>query len=765
MTAINRVTSLISSGNDTTTFVYDDNGNLVSTTNGKGQTTTRTFDELNREMSIMDPFGNSQVFEYDAAGNLTATTDGNLNLTNYTYDNLNRLTRKDFDDGTSRIISYDAIGNQISRTDQNGTTTGYTYDAANRLVIRNYPGTNDDSFTYDAAGRMTGASNNDASLTFTYDGINRVLTETLNGKTTTFTYDAVAGNMTTTYPGGRLIIDETNPRFQIDRVLEGSDTLAQYSYSPVLWLSQKILGNGVISDYTYDLSARMTQLTHTHNATQHAQFNYEYDAAGNRISQEQIHRPTSSQTYSYDAINRITEFRQGTLSGGSISSPLSQINYTYDASGSRTTVVDNSVTTTYSPNSRHAYTSVTTGGGSPVSYGYDSNGNLTSDGVHTYSYDFENRLVSVDGGATASYAYDPLGRRVRKSTVVGTTHYYYYEHRVIEERNSSDVVTATYVYGNYIDEVISMDRNGSTYYYLLDGLGSVAALTNTSGSVVERYEYDPYGRAAIFDASYSSLGSSAFDNPYLFTARRWDDEAGLYYYRTRHYSPELGRFLQVDQMGEWVDQMAMGNPYTYTGNNPTTFVDPMGKWLSTVVGAVVGAAVGAVAAAVTGGDPVAGAVGGAVTGALIGSGVPPAAAGAIGGAVGGAVGSYRDNGEVNVKDVVIGAAAGAIAGAVAGGASSAISGNGFREGVRSAFREGIKSASHPAGTTLTQRVVRELTNIPAVSAEVISAGSQTAIANVTKAVERVGDLIDERNQRLQDALDGKDPCFRRRRGR
>ncbi|MBZ0165421.1 MAG: hypothetical protein K8I00_01350 [Candidatus Omnitrophica bacterium] len=119
-----------------------------------------------------------------------------------------------------------------------------------------------------------------------------------------------------------------------------------------------------------------------------------------------------------------------------------------------------------------------------------------------------------------------------------------------------------------------MTRSSTDYYYHLDGLGNVRQITNSSGTIVESYDYDPYGQTTIYDSSLTDITSSGsgVGNPYMFTGRRYDEESGIYYYRRRSYDPEIGRFLQRDPLG-YHDSM---NLFEYVVSNPINYVDPFG---------------------------------------------------------------------------------------------------------------------------------------------------------------------------------------------
>jgi len=119
------------------------------------------------------------------------------------------------------------------------------------------------------------------------------------------------------------------------------------------------------------------------------------------------------------------------------------------------------------------------------------------------------------------------------------------------------------------------------YYYLFDGLGSIVGLTDSNGTLVSTYQYDPYGNLT------SSTGSVA--NPWRFAAGYFDSSTGLYKYGTRYYNPGFGRWSQQDPVRGHLDDPTSLNRYLYAGDDPVNLVDPSGLGSITITGKCLGA--------------------------------------------------------------------------------------------------------------------------------------------------------------------------------
>jgi RHS repeat-associated protein len=214
---------------------------------------------------------------------------------------------------------------------------------------------------------------------------------------------------------------------------------------------------------------------------------------------------------------------------------------------------------------------------------YDKKGNTKQRGTQQLAYDYRNQLVTaVDAPSSTQVEmrYDVLGRRTQKSVTIGSQtkieNYYHSGHQVIEVRDGNDQVLRQYIYGNGIDEIIRMDKyEGDTYtsyYYHTDASGSVTAITDANGQLIERVAYDIYGMPTFWDAAGNKISKSSIGNNILFQGREYDYELNLYYFRARYYCPIMGRFLQTDPMG-YQDSM---NLYQGFNMNPLNFLDPWG---------------------------------------------------------------------------------------------------------------------------------------------------------------------------------------------
>ncbi len=200
-------------------------------------------------------------------------------------------------------------------------------------------------------------------------------------------------------------------------------------------------------------------------------------------------------------------------------------------------------------------------------YQYDAAGNMTNDGSHTYTYDAENRLISVDGGATASYLYDAQGRRVRKSVGAAQTHYIYdLSGNVISELDQNSVWKNVYL--RLDGKLFAQYTIGSprTQFVHTDHLGSTRLLTGMTQSVVDSLDYLPYGEQIA--------GGSG--TTHKFTGKERDSESGLDNFGARYDSSSMGRFMSPDPMGGHQKDPQTMNRYAYVRNNPLNLTDPTG---------------------------------------------------------------------------------------------------------------------------------------------------------------------------------------------
>jgi len=501
-----------------TTYQYDQRDRLWKVTDAENQTTQYLYNPLGRIYQVIDRLGNiSKEHTYTPNGQEASLKDANGNETQYEYDGFDRPDETIYPDGSYEAFAHDAADNRIQKRTRAGSLIGYGYDNLNRIVSKTLPGPISVQYVYDLTGRLKDVTGPDGTIHHDFDTVGRQIGVTYpDGKTVGYAYDAANNRTRLTYPDNYFVTYTYDALNRLTGVLEqGTIPLAQYEYDPLSRRTSLTYANTTSASYGYEINNDLAALSHQFNGSS-AAFTYTHNKIGNRTGltiddDRYLFKPPTS------------------LDVGYVSNSLNQ------------------------------YTSV-----AGVAFGYDGNGNLTSDGVNNYTYDAENRLIAAATKThSASYTYDPFSRRTAKTVGGVTTKYLHDGDQVIMEYDGAGQVLRRYVYGPGIDQPVCMKTTASAYYYHYDGMGSVIALSGGSGNMLERYAYSPYGKVN----QESNLG-----NPYRYTGREYDNETELYYYRARHYDPELGRFLQVDPIGYFGGI----NLYAYVGNNPANWIDPYG---------------------------------------------------------------------------------------------------------------------------------------------------------------------------------------------
>ncbi len=385
--------------------------------------------------------------------------------------------------------------------------------------------------------------------------------------------------------------------------------------------------------YTFDNANRLTQISQSGTGT----VGLTYDSADRRAL---LTLPDSvTQTYGHDAgwqLKSLT-YKHG-------STTLGTVTYTYDANGRRSTVAGGLATVALpategtnafnADNEMTSFDGSTLGGACPERSRRDSEGQLTSDPVDTFSWDTRRHLSAVSGYDGASFVgarpersrRNALGRRVSK-TVNGTTTQFLGACpersrrdglNPVEELNASGAVVAKMLTGLNVDEYFQRTEPGccGPLSYISDALGSTVALADSNGVIQNQYQYEPFGNTG------NQISNNTSTNSYEFTGRENDTSGFLtmYYYRGRYYEPAFQRFISQDPM-----DFSGGdtNLYGYVLKDPLVLRDPTGRLLIEIfVGGAVGGVEGATAASLQGGS----------TSAIITSAV-------IGAALGGALGA------------------------------------------------------------------------------------------------------------------------------
>jgi RHS repeat-associated protein len=552
-----------------------------------------------------------ETYTYNGQGQVNTFTDRNGNVHTYSYDVLGRQTvdaitmlGTGVDNGVLRAeTAYDTQDNAYLFTTYNaasgGSIVNQVQDAFNGLgqlttEYQSHSGavntgtTPNIQYGYTV---MAGGVNNSRPITLTYPN-GRVLNDNYNAglDSTLSRLSSISDSSATleayTYLGLNTVVDRSHPQPGVD----------------LTYIKQSGESNGDAGDQYTGLN-RFGRVVDqrwivTANGTHTDRFQYGYDRDSSALYKNNLVNSANSELYhpsgvgqGYDPTNELTGFARGTLSMGSgssvldtVSSPSRTQGWTTDALGNFTSVTTNGVAQTRTYNQQNQVSGV--GAAALV---FDKNGNTTvDDHGNTLTYDAWNRLVQVKapGGATlSSYTHDALGRRIIESTGGITSDLYYSAAGQVLEERVSNQAKVQYVWSPvYVDALVERDRDADgnpangleeRLYVQQDANWNVTALLNTSGAVVERYVYDPYGQVTYLSPSWSAESGSSYAWIYQFQGLRLDTAVGIYSARARTYSPTLGRWLEADPLGFGAGDT---NFYRVVGDNPTNRTDPTGLY-------------------------------------------------------------------------------------------------------------------------------------------------------------------------------------------
>ncbi len=637
-----------------------------------GQTTTLQWCNCGSLEKVIDPKGNATSWERDVQGRVTRSirpdgTDATITYENTTSrikqirdakqqvaavqyfadDNWKQVSYSNTTQPTPTVsFTYDAVYDRLATmTDGTGTTT-YTYNpvttppslGAARLASVDGPFGNDViGFTYDELGRRVGRTINGVALSQTYDALGRMTGETNALGGFTYGYDGVTDRLTSiTYPNGQsttrgYLGTAQGHRLQdLHNKLSGGATLSRFQYdyaadgSITTWTQQTDNNQSKAYDLVRDFVNQLT--TAKLRTTDPApvvlkRYSYGYDKAANRTGEQVDDASTSA---SVNAVNAMTSLQPGgalrfagTVNEAAtvtVQGTPAQVTASNQFSGSSSVSSGTStvaVAATDPNGNTRTNTYQVTQSGSTKTLTYDANGSLISDGMRTFEWDGANRLTAVNQGPHRSeFTYDGWGHRVRivekdNSVVTSDRRYLWCGWSICEERNSS----GSTVTRRFFDQ--GMQEGGAAFFYARDHLGSIREMTDMTGAIRARYDYDLYGRVTKISGDKES--------PFLFTGHFVHAPSGLALAPLRAYDPSIGRWISADPLG----LLGGLNAYAYVGGMPADLTDSLGLFDPGTWGTVGAALLGGAAQGGAAGTPVgpAGVAAGVVAGAVIGGAI------------------------------------------------------------------------------------------------------------------------------------------------
>jgi len=622
---INKNIKKVVDNGETLNYTYNNNGTLKNT-NYAGNIISFEYDSWGRKTKITDPSAGTYTYEYNSIGDLLKETTPKGIITNV----------------------YDATG-KISQTTQPGNIINYVYRAdklLDRITTSSPMGAYQEIFTYDNYKRINSKKYTtplgfNYTYTYSFDDLGRNLTEE---KQVTGPSGTDAFKTKNVYKNGYL--------WKLQNGYIDSDLKIYNAFNERGQVTSFTLGNGLPTINTYDQYGYLTQTA----VVQRFALTNTWDVQRGTLSSRTNSLFTGgiNETFQYDSFDRLIS--NSTLQGNSI--------ITYEANNydNKGRIVSSAVGD-YKYDASKPYQLLKVENLNDLPY-YQNNS------LQLVEYDVNKlpRSIKQQGKENIYFNYDGFKNRTamyygnEASVYTASTKVRYYspdgDIEVDYDKTANKYVVNIYVDGDpyTASTLIRKENNVNAMYYLhRDYLGSLLAISNNLGSIVEKRHFDAWGNVLLVqDGQNNNLSKLTFMER-GYTGHEHLQDVGLINMNARLYDSKLHRFLAPDNFVQDTGNPQNHNLYAYGLNNPLKFTDPTGHVWHIVIGAVVGGVINLSVKAVQGkihsfkDGAVAfgiGAVAGAVAAASGGTafvaagGAAAGGGGFIAGAIGGMAGSF-----------------------------------------------------------------------------------------------------------------------------
>src|SRR6266540_3497584 len=573
---------------------FTDSGRLLTRAWARGITTTNSYNTPGSLSGVnySDGVTANLSYGYDRLGRQNAITNGTAGIT-LAFNDANQLLSESYSGGILGGLSvtngYDTLLRRTALSALNSSTPLLQH-----------------SFAFDSASRLTNVTDGTYSAAYAYLANSPLVSQiTLKSNTT--------ARMTTTKQ-----YDYLNRLLSISSSPSSSSSLPisyAYAYNDANQRTRVALNDGSFWIYQYDALGQVTsgkKYFSDNTPVPGQQFEYGFDHIGNRTSTKAggDQSGTGLRPASYSA-NSLNQYTNRTVPSGfdvigianassSVTVNSSPADYRRGEYFQELVSVNNSSTSVWQN------VSVTTSGGGTNSgnvfvptatetYGYDADGNMTNDGRWTFTWDAENRLLSMQALSAApsgakkklDFTYDYGGRRTQKilstwngsAYVAASTNKFVYDAwDLVAELNSTNGVIRSYLWGTDLSGgvqgaggvggLLAIKPTGTnTLFVAYDGNGNVTSLIDAStGTFTGQFEYGPFGEVI------RATGTMAKTNPFRFSKKYQDDESDFFYYGFRYYNPSTGRWLSRDP----IEERGGFNVYVFSLNRPLDVLDILG---------------------------------------------------------------------------------------------------------------------------------------------------------------------------------------------